>query len=57
MATFGFPKDFYKSWAGLPIKILIGGEDDFENRDPKSCNSFIEGGLKNQVQHPDKVLR
>lgn len=42
MATFGFPKDFYKSWTGTPVKILIGGEDDFENRDPKSCNGFVE---------------
>lgn len=49
MANFGFPKDLYKSWTGTPIKILIGGEDDFENRDPKSCESFAES-VADQVQ-------
>lgn len=42
MASFGFPKDFYKSWVGVPVKILIGGEDDYESRDPNACNSFVE---------------
>lgn len=42
MAMFGFPKDFYGAWIGTPIKILIGGEDDYEGRDSNSCNRFVE---------------
>ena len=56
MATFGFPKDFYRSWTGTPIKILIGGEDDFENRDPRSCNSFVES-IGDQVQREKVTIQ
>jgi dienelactone hydrolase len=41
MTKFGFPGDFYKTWSNIPIKIFIGGQDDFENRDPKSCQNFV----------------
>lgn len=38
---FGFPENFYSTWIRTPIRILIGGLDDYESRDPKACESFI----------------
>jgi dienelactone hydrolase len=49
MTNFGFPADFYESWTGIPIKIYVGSNDDFENRDPNSCQSFV-AALKDKAQ-------
>lgn len=42
MEGFGFDTDFYKRWSNIPIEIHIGDQDDFENKDPKSCQSFVD---------------
>jgi dienelactone hydrolase len=49
MEGFGFPADFYKNWSNIPIAIHIGDRDDFENKDSKSCQSFV-GALEDADQ-------
>jgi dienelactone hydrolase len=56
MANFGFPADFYDSWAGFPIKIYVGTNDDFEDRDPNSCQSFVSALKDKNQQQKIQVL-
>jgi dienelactone hydrolase len=49
MEGFGFPADFYKSWTNIPIHIHVGDRDDFEDRDPKSCDNFVQA-LNDEAQ-------
>lgn len=49
MVNFGFPADFYASWVNMPIKIFVGSRDDFENKDPNSCQNFVSA-LKDGAQ-------
>ena len=36
------PNDFLDSWIGSPMKIFAGGMDDYDDKDPKACNEFVE---------------
>lgn len=37
-----FPVDFMSKWTGMPLLILAGGQDDYEDRDPKACQSLVD---------------
>jgi len=36
------PGDAYERFGASPIRIYAGGNDDYEDRDPKSCESLVE---------------
>lgn len=36
------PGDAYDRFGAAPIRIYAGGKDDYEDRDPKSCESLLE---------------
>ena len=36
------PGDAYDKFGASPIRIYAGGKDDYEDRDPKSCESLVE---------------
>ena len=56
MSSFGFPQDFYDTWIKAPIAIFIGGKDDYESRDPKSCDSFVSS-IKDEAQRSKTTVR
>lgn len=49
MEGFGFPPDFYDRWTAIPVKIYIGGKDDYESGDPMSCSNFVSA-IKDESQ-------
>jgi dienelactone hydrolase len=38
---FGLPNDFMSSFTGMPVKIFAAGMDDYDDRDPKACEDFV----------------
>lgn len=36
-----FPKESFQTWSGAPIKVFIGTRDDYDDRDPNTCSSFV----------------
>ena len=56
LSGFGFPPDFYREWTRIPITILVGGRDDYESRDPKSCDAFVSA-LPDEEQRSRVTVR
>lgn len=38
----GLPDDFGVKWVGVPMLLLTGTLDDYDDRDPNTCSEFIE---------------
>jgi dienelactone hydrolase len=38
---FDLPADFLSRFTGKPVKILAAGLDDYDARDPKACEDFV----------------
>ena len=36
------PTDAWMEWTGVPIRIFAGAIDDYDNRDPKSCEDAVK---------------
>jgi dienelactone hydrolase len=36
------PVDMYDKWTHIPLKFFVGSEDNFDDKDPKTCPNFIE---------------
>jgi uncharacterized protein len=36
------PTDAWMEWTGAPIRIYAGANDDYDNRDPKSCEDAVK---------------
>ena len=36
------PTDAWMEWTGAPIQIFAGANDDYDNRDPKSCEDAVK---------------
>ena len=36
------PTDAWLEWTGAPIRIYAGANDDYDNRDPKSCEDAVK---------------
>lgn len=37
----GLPPDFMQRWSGIDMKIFTGDQDDYDDRDPTTCESFV----------------
>ena len=37
-----FQKDFLTQWTGAPVKVFAAGQDDYDDRDPKACQEFVD---------------
>jgi dienelactone hydrolase len=37
-----FPIDMYDKWSHVPLKFFVGSEDNYDDKDPKTCPNFIE---------------
>ena len=37
-----FQKDFLTQWTGAPVKVFAAGLDDYDDRDPKACQEFVD---------------
>jgi uncharacterized protein len=35
------PADLLKRWTGSSVRIFAGGQDDYDDRDPKTCEEFV----------------
>lgn len=40
--NLSFQKDFLTQWTGAPVKVFAAGQDDYDDRDPKACQEFID---------------
>ncbi len=40
-ATADLPADLLVRWTGAPVRIFAGEKDDYEDRDPKICDTFV----------------
>ncbi len=36
-----YPESLMDRWAGIPLRIFAPGRDDYESRDPGSCEAFV----------------
>jgi len=36
------PIDMYDKWTHVPLKFFVGTEDNYDDKDPKTCPNFIE---------------
>lgn len=36
------PAEAFKQWTGVPIRIYAGALDDYDDRDPKMCERFVQ---------------
>ena len=36
-----YPESLFDRWVGIPIRIFAAGADDYDSRDPKSCEDFV----------------
>jgi uncharacterized protein len=37
-----YPTDMYDRWTHVPLKFFVGSEDDYDDKDPKTCQNFID---------------
>ena len=37
----GLPAGFMQRWEGIEMKIFVGDQDDYDDRDPKACPDFV----------------
>ena len=37
----GVPPQILQRWEGIEMKIFVGDQDDYDDRDPKSCPDFV----------------
>lgn len=40
-ATADLPADLLVRWTGSPVRIYAGGNDDYDDQDPKACDTFV----------------
>jgi dienelactone hydrolase len=36
------PLDMYDTWTHVPLKFFVGTEDNYDDKDPKTCPNFIQ---------------
>lgn len=36
------PIDMYDKWTHVPLKFFVGSEDNYDDKDPKTCPNFID---------------
>jgi len=36
------PTDAWLEWTGAPVRIFVGGKDDYDDRDPNACQEAID---------------
>ena len=37
-----YPTDMYDKWTGVPLRFFVGSEDNYDDKDPATCQRFIE---------------
>lgn len=37
-----YPVDMYDRWSHVPLKFFVGSEDNYDDKDPKTCQNFID---------------
>ena len=35
------PEDAFTKWTGAPVRIFAGGKDDYDDKDPAACGTFV----------------
>ena len=56
MIDDNFPDDFLSRWSSMPLLILSGGKDDYEDRDPQACQSMVDAMSDEAQRKASRVI-